>query len=1335
MNASGHTNLSGTTDTSYRGGGSNSSHKDRPRSNSHDYNSQTNRLGHTSYETTSSPNRSALRQRLKVNVSPGKELESNPPGYPSSSPPVSGTTVRELRRQLWNDNEILQVSISSSYGEKTPNSGGGGYPSDSELYHSQPKSRKNVPQRKYNNNINNLTYERDSSHFIGTRFSRSLSPGRRRYPQSTLSPSPDDVQHTHPSDEIQPSTVPPAGSTVSESSSSIGKFHSKFYEAALVARMRGKVTPQSPTSPHRQLTKKNHVEEEEYNNQKHHPPEHDVELVPEGKSGRYARESLERLPSIQRVTDHFGGRASRASYPRSNSNSRPPIHHQVPREHQHQPFQQDRQQQVVSPMDPDGRMIPSSMEARRSGRTMEASPRSRSTDGRHNSTNGKRITSPIIQERIRSLSQDRTPLRHLNTPSPSGTAPHIESHEQPTQNQHANYGTSGLQVAALKTGRDSPIDNPRNTSFDAVFGNYEHGDRNVSHDMAIAQVSKLHPGSTDRNLSYRIQQRLSPPPQLQQTSTTPTTMASTSPYDSNGDDYRLKSTVQNGHFSPSGGAGPKKNVSKLVARLNAVRRDNPEEALAQIDSILRQESRTSTSHEDVLRGRELRNYHTVGRDSPAGNVPDDEGAEDDDIDDDDVGDDETSAVSSITNPTYQEPSRVYSDHVRVLTMNNSQRSDGQNNGPSGGDIDQDPSTKLGFLPSTSSFRRPRPSNLQNYTLPVSSPDNGLITSRTELKRQQLKEFPPPTTIAVKDTKSAIATETPDEKLDIRITDYSQPGKMYEEEDNSIIEVEPKSLESKATARVFDSHQNVPDRKLDNFISTKQAQQALAEKIRVWDDLSHGVPRPAFEMVNEGQQFGMISKDPPPKPDPPKVSSRRHPWDARNERGVLGDLDHSTSVEAESSIGQNRAMVEDSKISTLNETSHKSHNSGESATHFQDSRSRIKERAEEYIPIDQTYHIDTQRISIPQFQIPNNALLDETLDSESSDHLIQGAYKSLHRLTPSIPKLSSPPIDPHLEGHQEESRKSTQKGEDDWIKMPPSAFFPDGSQGRTPITSEAVSKNSGVPSKLGPLFPDVSHQYSKPAVRNNPVVNDPRATSARSFPLKQRQGRPISGPIDLDESVDTDHRETRQGLVRVQHHQQHDVDSQLLNDSAEKEEIEVGLEEGGRYLGDDMKSGEGNDPDVGGTESRFNVRSLNCTTSGGHGTDSKPQERRKKGFLRAFIERKKKKGSVSVGHAASTASCAAYSTSHESRGAKSTTYVDVVSKPPTSPRRPEPTIRLLPPPPGVSDQRSTTPSRGRKTNSSQGTASRSRADSLETFRNPSMAQKFNRVMELYETNEI
>ena len=162
-------------------------------------------------------------------------------------------------------------------------------------------------------------------------------------------------------------------------------------------------------------------------------------------------------------------------------------------------------------------------------------------------------------------------------------------------------------------------------------------------------------------------------------------------------------------------------------------------------------------------------------------------------------DDETS-VSSITNPTYQSV-RAPHDYVQVQNPFVDKSNFANPYAPP-------PSNPFG--PSTSTFRRPRPSHLQSYAHPTNHEVPAVLAeSRSKEKRRILQEYPPPNTIKVNNPPSQSSTQ-----------DLNQSVPFDE------------------------SPNEAPRRKLDNFMSNSHA--AIAEKIRVWDEMSNGISKTKSE---------------------------------------------------------------------------------------------------------------------------------------------------------------------------------------------------------------------------------------------------------------------------------------------------------------------------------------------------------------------------------------------------------------------------------------------------------------------------------------------------------
>jgi len=147
------------------------------------------------------------------------------------------------------------------------------------------------------------------------------------------------------------------------------------------------------------------------------------------------------------------------------------------------------------------------------------------------------------------------------------------------------------------------------------------------------------------------------------------------------------------------GISESKSVSMLVARLNAISRADPAKALTQIDSILRNESKSSSDPDPPMRMKEIQ--------------------QDKDSSSDDSSGGETS-VSGITDPTY---TTLKSFHP----------------------------VEEGNLLAMRTFQRPRPNSLPSYTNPPSATKE---QCKTKPKKQEVRNrrAPPPATIKVHPSK-------------------------------------------------------------------------------------------------------------------------------------------------------------------------------------------------------------------------------------------------------------------------------------------------------------------------------------------------------------------------------------------------------------------------------------------------------------------------------------------------------------------------------------------------------------------------------------------------------
>jgi hypothetical protein len=199
----------------------------------------------------------------------------------------------------------------------------------------------------------------------------------------------------------------------------------------------------------------------------------------------------------------------------------------------------------------------------------------------------------------------------------------------------------------------------------------------------------------------------------------------------------------------------------------------------------------------------------------------------------------------------------------------------------------------------------------------------------------------------------------------------------------------------------------------------------------------------------------------------------------------------------------------------------------------------------------------------------------------------------------------------------------------------------------------------------------------------PLSNTPNTHSRRR----------VNEPGDLDQSFENSMSQNSAPEMRPR------KSNEFLNQSIERGAIEVSLPE------NDSPSWDPSEPEqrqLPVYEQRRQVQIYEQPNE--QVIETKPK---KKGFLRAFMRREKKQN---VPKGAKTASEA-------SLGANSL------------PNRPQPRIPTLPLPPDF-DPQEMEPPRSRK-NGRGGSPGLARSNSLERFRSKSMAQKFNRVLRLYD----
>jgi len=277
------------------------------------------------------------------------------------------------------------------------------------------------------------------------------------------------------------------------------------------------------------------------------------------------------------------------------------------------------------------------------------------------------------------------------------------------------------------------------------------------------------------------------------------------------------------------------SVAHLLAKLQSIRRENPDEALAQIDAILQAESHSSGGMGVLaevaaeFQGESEANVHDGKNEAML---------EEDDDDEDDDGEDETT-VSSITNPTYI--------HKPASTRGESAKAAGQ----------------------------PRPNALQAY--------GGVKQKIAETKsRRKGRRSPPPASIRVNTEKKdkqqkqrVVVTDAPvGNGIDTSVAEVSTPEaqKSLNKSDDSKTPVRsnPNNLEhwkqvaavaaELEAAEAAASANDDPDRSANNT--------DLVQKIHRWEELS-----------GPGDLLSRVAEGLCPAPDSSPSRRRPHPWDS------------------------------------------------------------------------------------------------------------------------------------------------------------------------------------------------------------------------------------------------------------------------------------------------------------------------------------------------------------------------------------------------------------------------------------------------------------------------
>jgi hypothetical protein len=526
----------------------------------------------------------------------------------------------------------------------------------------------------------------------------------------------------------------------------------------------------------------------------------------------------------------------------------------------------------------------------------------------------------------------------------------------------------------------------------------------------------------------------------------------------------------------------------LVDKLKAIRRDNPADALAQIDAILRQESRSMSGDPAAPRRRNSTDTRDEEATPAAATTTNDQDQAEEEDEEETDSDDQTS-VSSMTNPTYQS---VRQDRAQAQAQIHGQNPFGDTNSFSNtfGQQQQPASTTNPFAttnPSTASFRKPRPSALSGYT---ASPSQEIPTvpqqeSRSKEKKRMLKEFPPPITIKVKDT--------PTRRAPSPIHDLSPSPINTRAVANSMNPFEQETPKAATTP---------PAKKLDKFMANSAE---LANKIRLWDEMSNGrqksVSGDSAKHKEERKMDDMRPHHALPKP--PSVSPRRsHPWDnsisARHERVEPRDtsMDQGMGVEME--------------VPSRNTNNFESF-----------------EQSFENTPVEESSQQPVQFRRTNSTPVPSsNSNPFEAFESEpnlfSSDAGAAGEWDvSTLRFTPE---------------RQENSQKISDAFDQAWVSLPPSSFS------AAPLFAEPTTQHQTFeePARTTPIVTTPPRRPASSVEASQTVPTTPRSLQLPKQPPQDLQQSTYLGGVEVSlveddphqQDSQTDAKEKRRGFFRA-----------------------------------------------------------------------------------------------------------------------------------------------------------------------------------------------------------
>lgn len=807
------------------------------------------------------------------------------------------------------------------------------------------------------------------------RFARSLSPRRRQYQPTSIIV------------DVSPSPIQKANSTISDTSYN-SRFHSKFIEAALMAQKNGNGNNKAMENNEAEYSLKHH-HMQQYRQQKERR-RHSLSSRPLNEGSSYQRQNLENnkyrppSPHMQfRLNKNYAGetRNHNTEYYRGNESHpnpingrgggeahRPPI---IPPSPSYSPAIQNNER-------------PERLQQKYVARGID-SPQFRRSDG---SARRMRPPSPLLLDRIRSFEQDY--------------------HHDSFNGVHQGHETVAVR-------HDSHVAN------DSMQVMSDHDNVNHSHDheLASGKISSKHYVMHDERSRRRQQEHFD---------------NEMNHFDGRkghaGEFNSSPINMENGHGSSQSryqedvpelphnfsSESARERMAYLVEKLSAVNRADPKSALAEIDSILRQESRSP-------RGQSFENHSDSDKknvkaqgysdEQPEPNLTESENKYDKQ---ENNHDDDQSDVSSLTNPVFGPQGSSYKKNTDSLYI---QESDRYNLHPT------QSNNLTSFNPSTSSFRRPRPSHLQNYSNDTSKEAKTL--SRSEWKRQQLEKFPPPSTITLKDDQTSNESSRQSSE-DVREMMLQKNLKAEAS----------RSKKSSKTQNSRSKNSN-PKKKLGDKIVN--GQEDHSKKVRSWGELSNSLSRSHSEQEDRKgvrKSIGSFSKP--------------HPWDTSPSTVVETkdtSMEDAMGVEAEISIREPHSYMRELDMSTEISVEGSKRSNSIQGSHFERARKNIKQRSD-------NNPFNDPSVDSSQSNVFSKARFPDISDSVQGDSVdvpnIQVSMKGIPQFDPSHRHQAA------REGQNRVQKKS--EGErNSWADVPhPSSYFPDINDNFEPISGMDESRS-------------------------------------------------------------------------------------------------------------------------------------------------------------------------------------------------------------------------------------------------------------------------------------